>query len=171
MVMERSIGVLTPRDIPMMEETLQRIGSVRRYQGIDEKPRFIEGGAPLTIPAGTVCSVLLDQGFLTTAYPELILSGGAGASVRLTYSEAMFNDKGKGNRNEIEGRICRGYSDVFHSDGGANRLFRPLWFKTYRYMQLDIETKDQPLVIEDLYGIYVGYPFEVRGSFESDDRP
>lgn len=161
--------VLTPRDIPMMEETLQRIGRVRRYQGIDEKPRFIEGGAPLTIPAGTVCSVLLDQGFLTTAYPELILSGGAGASVRLTYSEAMFNDKGKGNRNEIEGRICRGYSDVFHADGGANRLFRPLWFKTYRYIQLDIETKDQPLVIEDLYGIYVGYPFEVRGSFESDD--
>ena len=161
--------ILTPRDIPMMELTEQRLTAVRRQQGLASLPTFIDGRSPLKIPARTKCTVLLDQGFLTTAYPELKVSGGKGSKIKLTYSEALFDERGKGNRNEIDGRECRGFADEFLPDGADGRLFRPLWFKTYRYIQLDIETGAAPLVVEDLYGIYTGYPFEVRGSFESDD--
>lgn len=161
--------VLTPRDIPMMEETVQRLGTVRRQSGLSGLPGFISGDAPLEIPAGTKCSVLLDQGFLTTAYPVLKVSGGRGSVIRVTYAEAMSDENGKGNRNEIDGRICWGYVDEFLPDGAAPRIFRPLWFRTYRYVQLDIETGTSPLVIDDFYGIYTGYPFEKRGSFCSDN--
>lgn len=161
--------ILTPRDIPMMEQTLQRIRSVCRYSGLTAAPTFIDGHSPLHIPAGTTCTILLDQGCLTTAFPEMKVSAGAGSTIKLTYSEALFNDKGKGNRNEIEGRECRGFADEFLPDGASGRLFRPLWFKTFRYIQVDVKTADTPLVIEDLYGIYTGYPFEVRGSFTSDN--
>ena len=153
----------------MMELTEQRLTAVRRQQGLASLPTFIDGRSPLKIPARTKCTVLLDQGFLTTAYPELKVSGGKGSKIKLTYSEALFDERGKGNRNEIDGRECRGFADEFLPDGADGRLFRPLWFKTYRYIQLDIETGAAPLVVEDLYGIYTGYPFDVRGSFESDD--
>jgi hypothetical protein len=36
-------------------------------------------------------------------------------------------------------------------------------------MQLDITTKDEPLEINDLYGMATGYPFEVKASFVSND--
>lgn len=161
--------VLTPRDIPMMEQTLQRIPAIRRSEGLDRVPDFVSGDDPLVVPARTRCSVLLDQGALTTAYPKLKVSGGRGALVRMTYAEAMFDDKGKGDRNAIEGRRIHGFADEFLPDGAEGRTMGPLWFKTYRYIQLDIETGDEPLRIDDLYGIYTGYPFEVRGSFASDD--
>ncbi len=161
--------ILTPRDIPMMEETPQRLRSVRRYEGLSEMTDFLSGTAPLRIPAGTRCSILLDQGHLTTAYPRLTVSGGEGSRIRVTYAEALFDERGKGDRNKTEGRTVRGLADEFIPDGQADRTFAPLWFKTYRYVQLDIETAGEPLTVEDFYGIYTGYPFEVRGSFASDD--
>ena len=161
---------LTARDIPMMEETRQRFHSIRRYEGLPYMTDFISGEAPLSVPARTRCSVLLDQGQLTTAYPCLRIGGGRDSRIRATYAEALFDDRGKGDRNETDGRVIRGFSDEFIADGADGRTFSPLWFKTYRYVQLDIETEEEPLVIEDFYGIYTGYPFEVRGSFTSDDR-
>ena len=45
--------------------------------------------------------------------------------------------------------------------------FRPLWWRTYRYLELDIETRDQPLTVDDLAATYVGYPFERRARFDA----
>ena len=73
----------------------------------------------------------------------------------------------KGNRNEIEGKQFIGNHDEFVADGGARRTFRPLWWRTYRYLELDVETKDQPLTVDDLTATYVGYPFERRAAFDA----
>ena len=171
---------LTPRNIPLMEETLQRIFAVRRSTGLDYplplasangSNDFLSGKKQLQIPANKAVSILLDQSFNTVAYPEMVVSGGKGATIKITYVEALFDKKHqKGNRNEIEGKKIEGNYDIFEPDGGAKRLFRTLWFKTYRYMQLDIVTKNQPLVINDLYGMYTGYPFKEKASFTSNDK-
>lgn len=161
--------VLCKRDIPLMEETLLRMVEVRRSEGQTIPSSFLKGNAPVTIPAQKKISVLIDQTYLTNAYPELKVSGGKGSSIRLVYSEALYKDGQKGNRNEIEGRSIQGFVDKFYPDGGENRLFRPLWFRTYRYLQMEIETKDEPLTLLDLYGMYTAYPFVENGSFESDD--
>ncbi len=162
---------LTPRNIPLMEETLQRIPTVRRSTGIEVNNEFLSGNTPVRIPANKTVSILLDQSFNTIGYPEILVSGGKGSSVKLTYAEALFDkNHQKGNRNEIEGKEIEGNYDVFQPDGGTKRLFRPLWFKTWRYMQLDIKTKDEPLVIEDIYGMYTGYPFKEKASFASNDQ-
>ena len=113
--------------------------------------------------------MLFDQAHLTTAYPELLVSGGRGSEVTLTYAEALFKDRQKGNRNETEGREIFGYHDEFLPDGGAHRLFRSLWWRTYRYLQMDVATQSEPLVIEDLHGAFTAYPFQMRAQFESDD--
>lgn len=164
-----NMWTLAPRNIPLMEETPQRINTVRRTNGIQVPNDFLQGKQALTIPANTTVSILLDQSFNTVAYPELIVSGGKGAMVKLTYAEALFNKRGKGNRNDIEDKQIAGNYDVFEADGGSKRLFRPLWLRTYRYLQLDITTKEETLTIDDLYGMYTGYPFVQKASFTSND--
>ncbi len=160
---------LIPRTIPLMEETPERLAHVVRSQGLETGGDFVDGHSPLTIPANSHAAVLFDQAHLTTAYPELLVSGGRGAEVTLTYAEALFKDHKKGNRNETEGREIFGYQDKFVSDGGAHRHFRSLWWRTYRYLQMDVTTHSEPLVVEDLHGAFTAYPFQMRAQFESDD--
>jgi alpha-L-rhamnosidase len=163
-------GGLTPRTIPMMEEKPERIPTVVRASGINVDGKFLTGKSPLIIPANTHAVILLDQSHLTTAYPEIILSGGRGSSVDISYAEALYDEKGqKGNRNETENKKLFGYHDVFMPDGGEKRLFRPLWYRTFRFVELTIRTARQPLIINDFYGIFTGYPFEEKGSFTSSD--
>jgi hypothetical protein len=116
--------------------------------------------------------MLLDQAHLTTAYPEVTFTGGRGASVSLGYAESLVvpgDYKGtfqKGNRDEVAGKVFAGYKDVFELDGGAMRVYRPLWWRTYRYLELTIRTGDEPVTIQDLRGVYTGYPFQRRARLE-----
>jgi hypothetical protein len=160
--------VLTPRRIPLMEQREQRFASIRRTS-FNVADDFLQGKAKLTIPANQKVTLLLDQGTLTTGYPELLTSKGKGSRIKLIYSEAMFDSKGnKGNRNEIEGKQIKGYADIFLPDGGTNRLFRPLWFRTWKYLQMEIETRGEPLVIDDLKSEFMAYPLQEKAAFESD---
>jgi hypothetical protein len=129
-----------------------------------------DGQRKLTISANTKATILFDQTFLTTAYPELSVSGGKDSQIVLTFSEALFDSRmQKGNRDEIEGRKITGFSDTFLPDGGDNRVFSTLWFRTWRYLQMDIQTKDAPLTINDFYGRFTAYPFKENASFKSSD--
>jgi hypothetical protein len=137
--------MLVPRPIPLMEEKPDRMGAVRKSIG----PRFSAG---MVIPPNATAVYLLDQGHLTAGYPELVVSGGRGASILLRYTEALREKDGrsKGNRNEIEGKTFVGFHDQFIPDGGTQRLYRPLWWRAWRYIELAIETANEPLTIEDL---------------------
>ncbi|MGD0221575.1 MAG: alpha-L-rhamnosidase N-terminal domain-containing protein [Terriglobia bacterium] len=160
---------LIPRNIPLMEETPERLARLVRSHGVDAANDFPAGHSPVTIPANSHATLLLDQSHLTTAYPELTVSGGRGSEVTLTYAEGLFKNHKKGNRNETEGREIVGYHDEFLPDGGEHRMFRSLWWRTYRYLQLDVTTHADPLVIEDLLGAFTAYPFQMRAQFSSDD--
>ncbi len=163
---------LEPRQIPMMESTEVRLGAIRLAEGITLDSSFLQGKKPLTIPANSRIRILFDQKYLTTAYPKLITSGGKDSKITLTYAEALMEEKGymvKKNRNELENKVIKGYQDIFLPDGGDARLFYPLWFRTYRYIEMVVETKSTPLVISDFYGLFSGYPFVEKGSFSSND--
>ncbi|MGZ3556179.1 MAG: alpha-L-rhamnosidase-related protein [Gemmatimonadaceae bacterium] len=161
---------LEPRSIPPMEEMPQLLARVRRATGIRVKDEnaFTHGAADLAIPARTTATILLDQSHTTNAYPVLWTTGGAGSTVRLTYAEALVDSVGhKGNRNDIEGRTIRGVRDVFLPDGGSRRRFQTLYWRSFRYIQIDVTTADDPLDVR-LYGIFTAYPFTERGRFTSD---
>jgi alpha-L-rhamnosidase len=160
---------LVPRSLPPMEETPVRFATVRRGEGITPGDAFVKGAGDLVVPARLKVSFLLDQSHLTNAYAVLETSGGAGSTVTLTYAEALQDAKGvKGNRNEIEGKTIVGVQDVFRPGGGAHRRFQTLWFRCYRYVQVDVETADEPLHIHELHGIFTAYPFVEKASFASD---
>jgi alpha-L-rhamnosidase len=163
---------LMPRTIPLPEERPERLHTVRRSEGPALPPSFPASVAAVTIPANTKARYLLDQTYLTTAYPELTVSGGRGASIQLRYNEALVGQGNvKGNRNEIEGKTLAGLTDQFVLDGGARRMFRPLWWRTWRYMELVVETVAEPVTIEDLSATSTGYPFERKARFEAPEDP
>jgi hypothetical protein len=165
--------LLVPRTIPLMEERPERMAAVRQAAGVSPPAGFPKTRAPFTVPAGTRARLLIDQAHLTTAYPVLEYSGGTGATIRIGYAEALYTPASggarpdKGNRNEVEGKEFVGNYDVVVADGGPNRRYSPLWWRTYRYLELSIETQGEPLVVEDLRGIYTGYPFERRSRIDT----
>lgn len=161
---------LTPRSIPMMESRETRFDRVARTTGAEFHPEFVLGADPIEVSAQTKATILLDHAVLTTAYPELVVSGGGGAHIKVTYAEALVDSSGeKGNRDVVEGKSINGLADMWLPDGGRSRIFRPLWFRTFRYVQIDVETADQPLTIDDVRAEFTAYPFEENGRFTSSD--
>ncbi len=168
--------MLVPRPIPLEEQVSERLKDVRETTGANVPAGFLAGREGMQVPPHTKAVLLLDQRYLTTAYPELIVSGGSEATVELHYAETLYVQKGghgqpaiKGNRNEVAGKQFYGPWDTFIADGGSHRLYRPLYWRTYRYIQLDIQTRDEPLTLEDLRGVFTGYPFDRRGEFQVSD--
>ncbi|MGN6619229.1 MAG: alpha-L-rhamnosidase-related protein [Ilyomonas sp.] len=172
--------MLVPRPIPQMELKPQRLKSVRKTEGVNNIPsQFPSSKTSFTIPANTHATILLDQGYLTNAYPVLQFSKGKDAKITLGYAEALYvielNKKDwkaqqqKGNRDSIDGKRFVGVKDELIADGKDNRIFSSLSWRTFRYMQLGVETKDEPLTIDDLYSIFTGYPFEMNAKFVADD--
>ncbi len=162
-----SAWLLVPRTIPLMEDKPQPMVRIVRSKGVQARQAFLQGHAPITIPANTSASLLMDQTYETTAYPELTVSGGRGSTITLTYAEALWKNGRKGNRNVTAGKKIVGYQDVFLPDGGKNRLFRPLWWRTYRYLQIGVKTGSEPLVLDRFQGIFTAYPFKMRARFAS----
>ncbi|HWV12320.1 MAG TPA: alpha-L-rhamnosidase C-terminal domain-containing protein, partial [Sphingobium sp.] len=123
----------------------------------------------VTIPANSKATLLIQRDAMVSAYPQLDVSGGKNATIKLLWTEALYDAQGhKGDRNLIEDRKPIGVWDSFIADG-QKRSFAPLWWRTWRYAEIVVETKDQPLVLEGLRAYETGYPFKQVGSFESDD--
>lgn len=160
---------LQPSVIPPMEQTYQRLLQTRKAEGVRVPSSFPAEKTSVKIPAGTTAKILLDQSFLTNAYPTLIFSGGENSTIVITYAEGLYDENGaKNNRNEIEGKTISGRMDTIISDGSDMQNFTTLSWRTYRYVELSIETLDSPLAINDFYGTFTGYPFEMNASLESD---
>lgn len=153
--------------LPAMEHRVVDAGSTVRIEGMQAVSPF--PSAPLSIPSNSHVTLLLDRHDLQTAYPELTVSGGRDSEINLTYSEALYDAQGKkGNRNDIAGRHIEGITDQFVSDGGNHRVFEPLWWRTWRYLQIEVTTKDQPVQLDSLRAWFTAYPFDAKAKIDAD---
>jgi alpha-L-rhamnosidase len=170
--------MLVPSTLPPMELRVQRFASVRRSEGLVIPDKFPSEKLSITIPANTHASFLLDNAVYTNAYPELDFSKGKDAGISLTYAEALFNEKPdasgktfkKGNRNEVDGKIMSGRKDSIISNGKEHQYYSTLNWRTFRYVEVKITTKDEPLIIEDIYSLFTGYPFQLNATFDAQDK-
>ena len=188
---------LMPSPLPQMERTAQNLSAVRKADGVKVPAAFLTGGAPLTVPAHTKAEILLDNGVLTNAYFNVKMNGGKDARLAVGYAEALYipdpntpptpspeqlasipeefrnfarapRTVGKGNRNEVDGKIFIGREDVLLPDGGSHSWTTLDW-RTYRYVRLQVETKDEPLTIDGVSGTFTGYPFQLASRLDTDD--
>ena len=170
--------LLVPRPIPPMELRPERLARVREAEGVRCPEGFPAACQAVTIPAHTEARILLDNDSLTTGYFSLAFSGGKAAEVRIAYAEALYQGNAeqtmksytlnpKGNRDEITQKEFIGYADRLIADGGTQRCFTSLWWRTWRYVELRVKTADEPLVLEDLYGTFTAYPFTNETTFHA----
>jgi alpha-L-rhamnosidase len=167
--------MLVPSQIPQMERTLQRIPVLRKADGMTIAASFPATKTAITIPANTTVTLLLDQTYLTSAYVTFNFSKGKDAGIAISYAESLFDspkdyDKQKSNRNDIQGKYFAGRKDSLISDGTDGQTFNSLYWRTYRYVQVRVQTKNDPLTIDDIYGTFTGYPFKYNAVFNTDNE-
>lgn len=181
--------VLRPATLPAMLEVPRRAGVCRHVQAVsaidtsnlpvrasDHLPaevagwnQMLAGHGPVTIPAHTLRRVIVDLREYYCVYPQVTLSGGNGATVRVWWAESLFTNpktRVKDNRDEIEGKFFWGIGDTFVADGGRRRLFEPFWWEAGRYLEIVVATADEPVTIDQMVWLETGYPYEFTGRFE-----
>ena len=170
--------MLVPSPIPSPELTLDRLQQVRRSEGLPRLMMDPSVQTSFTVPAHTDATVLFDRGHLTNAYPVLRFGKGKGARIALGYAESLYHTTtdsdwkkqiNKGHRDEIQGKHFVGVQDSIIVCGVDTASFMPLTWRTYRYLQLKISTGDEALRIDDLYGMFTGYPFERLADVDVND--
>jgi len=110
--------------------------------------------------------ILLDFEELLCAYPRLKVVGARGTRITMTYAESLWETgEGKGNRNDVKNKQCRGYQDVIIC-GEHPTDFEPLWWRTFRYIRLEATAE---VVLEDIYAIETGYPLNIESSFTASE--
>lgn len=152
-------------------------GKVVRQTGVkaDDFPR-----RPITIAPNSEASLLIDYGRVLAAYPALRTSGGKGATITATYTEALYDPAGKNKGNgrswgrfsdraRVDDGLALGLTDTFKTAGGDSVL-APFWWRAGRFVELRVKTGDQPLTLQGFDAYETGYPFEQRGRFVSDDK-
>lgn len=117
--------------------------------------------SPLQVAAGETRSLTIDAGELLTAYLEVEVEGSG--TLSLLSSEAY---EPKGRRDEATGRTLAGVVDTYRAGGGLE-LYEPFWFRTFRFLRLDVTG---PLTVSALSCRETGYPLEVAARFDSSDK-
>ncbi len=167
---QRAHWNLMERNIPFMADHRVEARELRKAEGTELPEGMLEGKTSWKIPANTEASLIIDYGVLTMGYPDLVVRGGAGSKVQAKYAEALYEEVNlKGHRDQVEGLTMFGVWDVFRPDG-AERTFRPLWKRCYRYVQLNVTTGDEPLEVVSHSLEYSGYPYPEMAQFVSDDE-
>ena len=161
--------MLVPSSLPQMELTYQRIPVLRKATGLDVPASFPATKTAVTIPANTTVSFLLDQTYLTSAYVFLNFSKGKDAGISMRYAESLYDGDRKGNRNDVDGKDFRGRKDSLISDGSMGQSYTTLYWRSFRYMLVTVHTQGEPLVMDDIYGVFTGYPFTFNAAFKTDN--
>ena len=195
---------LVPRMIPALEE--RALGAPFKavfLPGGRDAPvdwsKLVEGGTALTVPPHTSVELMVDVGELTTGFPQVVTTGGAGSTVLLTYAEALrlpwgtpgakllgrqqplanlashFADESTGWTFDRRGKIS-GWRDRWEPAGnagatpaGTGEIFEPLHWRAFRYIGIAVTTGDAPLEIRALGYRFTAYPYHVAAEFACSD--
>ena len=168
-----STHLLVPSTLPQVERFEKRLAVVRQDGGLKLPNGWPAQQAAVTIPANLTVELLLDQQELTNGFFKLNFSKGNGAEINIGYAESLYTDERgnkKGNRNEVEGKFFVGRWDKLLSSGKDNQQFTSLDWRTFRYIKLNIVTKGEALVLNDIGSTFTGYPFVLNAHLDTDNQ-
>ncbi len=159
---------LSPREIPSLTNTERKFVRVMKSSLPADS---ILSGDGISFPPNSVNFVEIDAGVHYTGTPHIEISGGKGATVKLTYAESYIFKDGweitKKNRDNTDG-IIYGMTDELICDG-APHVYEPFWFRTFRFIRIEAETSDEPITLNNLKFYENKYPLAVSADFDSSD--
>ncbi len=159
---------LAPRTIPQMTNAERKF--VRVMKASLTADNILSG--EIVFPPNTTSFVEIDAGVHFTGTPHIEISGGKGANVKLTYAESYIFKDGwkitKKNRDDTSG-IIYGMTDELVCDGKSH-IYEPFWFRTFRFVRIEVATTDEPIAISGLRFYENKYPLEITADFDSSDK-
>jgi hypothetical protein len=181
---EGSPWFLQPRIIPFAEKTpivIDSIEFVNSATPLDSWQSLLRGTAPLTLAANTAHHLELLAPCHSTAFLRIAAKRPArsGATLRITYSEAYEGPptsypwiRNKGNRLDKSNGKLFGPCDLYTFSGRHEsadpqdlEIYEPFWFRTFRFLVLDIETGDCELELLSLDFTQVNYPLAIKADW------
>ncbi|TCM97059.1 alpha-L-rhamnosidase-like protein [Paenibacillus sp. BK033] len=179
-----SSWLLTPRPIPFMKEEIREFASiVRGHCGeriwLDE-PMGPGGKLGIEVAAGSRLVLELHAGELVAGFPQLAVSGGAGAAASILYSECYEYEplpngqRNKGVRDDPDGKSLHGFEDTYRiagygSGAGEPEKYEPFHRRAFRFVRLTVEAAEEPVMVEGITYLRTGYPLDAKASFASSD--
>ena len=175
---------LNPRTIPFMYRRKRHFGSLIEgdSEGIEGRwEMLLAGRGNVAIPAHAAVRIVLNAGEEMTGYLRLTFGKGKGSLVTLLESEAYVQKEKspnagiaiKKNRLDTVTGHLEGYRDIYHVAGlgcaEQPEIFEPFWFRTFRFIELTVQTEEEPLWIYTLDYEETGYPLMVRTHVETSD--
>jgi hypothetical protein len=174
---------LEPSPLPEQRRTRFEGGKIRAVQ-MDASDRIrqetdtsewsaLPRGGAVTVPANTTLQILWDLETYVCGYSNLHLIGGKGSVVEVEWAESLYENHSpqarepKGNRNDCAGKYWLGFGDRIRHAGG-DRPYSFLWWRSGRWIRLQITTKAEPLILRDVRPMTTNYPFEREWSFDCD---
>lgn len=179
-----SPGNLQPRTIPYMYREKRKFKEVMvlRQSTVKQKEweELLWNGKVLIIPAHTKEIVEISAGEEKTGYLNLAMQCGKKSEIKLLQSEAYVQDEIRSNlpvkehREDWKNGHLEGFIDKYEVSGfGTEEIFEeyePFWFRTFRFIRLEIETKEEPLIINKFDYTETAYPLEVKTKVVTSDK-
>ena len=177
-------GDLTPRPIPFLNKIPGKfLGVVPRYDDATAAcwDALLRGAGSITVPAGTTQTIEINAGEEMCGYLSLRLTGGVGAQIKImcaeAYSQKQSADRPRGrtktDRSDWKNGYLDGYTDCYRPAGFGTQedpeVYEPFWFRTFRFVQLEIQAGSEDCTIVGFDYLETGYPLEVKAKATASD--
>ena len=156
--------------------------SAAAHPAVAEANALLAGKGKVIVPPHAKRRILWDLGDYWCAYPELSTSGGKGAKIAWGWAESLYTGdcfdwhtlaseerKGTTSRAKWDDKYFYGFKDVFCPEGRLQATFTTPWWRCGRWCQIEIETANEPLTLDDVRLVETRYPLSMDGRFACDD--
>lgn len=180
-----SPGNINPRTIPYMYRKSRNFTGLLENEtdkSNEEWESFLNGNAIISIPSDSKVRVVIDAGEEMTGYLHLEVYGGKKSCISILQSECYVQDEVspitkvpvKKDRLDVKNGHLTGYVDVYKVGGFGTadkpEVYDPYFFRTFRMIELTIETSDEDLHIKAFSYEETGYPLDVVTKVETSDN-
>ena len=178
---------LVKRSVPFMTRTLERFTGIKRLIQTQVPANYwnqlLTDDQPIKIGAHRHEVVEITANSEQTGYLRLDLIGGAGSRIKVLQSEAYVQSQTevvngltihrKDDREDAINGYLDGFFDTYAVSGYGTpehpEKYRPFWFRTFRFIRLEITTDDQPLSLSRFDYESTLYPLVVQTHVETSD--
>lgn len=153
---------LKKREIPLLFEREREFADIIKEGQSEENDFWV-------VRPGEKIKFILDAGVHTNAQMKYRFEKGSGATVRIVYGEKYFSENGEEiARTDREHGILVGWTDKLTLNG-QEHVYEPFWYRTFRFIEMEIQAKEEEVVVSCPKMLVTGYPLEMKSEIKADE--
>lgn len=154
------------REIPLLYEKEDRFE--RDFSRADGNTVGLLAKGSITVEPEQALELILDAGVVKNGYPRYIFQGGKGEKVTITYFEKFGGQGSDLRRTDYENGEISGLTDTIYLAGGEI-CYEPFWVRTFRFVRISIQAREEPVTLLAPDFRRTGYPLEVTSYIQASD--